>query len=50
MNFEFSNSAQRMIKYDRAYLMDGLNQLDTRDAIYNRILQMKCPLMDNQVV
>jgi len=35
MTFAFANSAQRMIKYDRAYLIDGLNHLDTRDTVYN---------------
>lgn len=50
MTFEFSKSAQRMIKYDRSYLMDGLIHLDTRDTVYNRIIQMKCHLMGNQVV
>lgn len=50
MTFEFSNSAQRMIKYDRAHLIDGLNNIDTRDTVYNRRIQIKWTLMDNQVV
>lgn len=50
MTFEFSNCAQRMIKNDREYLIDGLNHLDTRDTVYTRRIQMKWPLMDNQVV